>query len=129
MLAVKGKADGSGNGSEEKRTSRRSGVAKATATVAVGQTGNVARRRRQGKRSVVYADNKATKLIANHTRPTARTRHVDIRWFALQHWTELGLIILIHVPGTNDIADAMTKALGWILQQQKRATTTQLSDH
>ena len=64
----------------------------------------------------IYTDDEATFLVANHTRPATRTRHVDIRWFALQHWVELGLVILQHAPGTHNIADAMTKALGWILQ-------------
>jgi len=63
----------------------------------------------------VYIDNAATLLIANAERPTPRTRHMDIRWFAIQYWVALGLIVLEHIPGVHNIADVFTKILGWVL--------------
>jgi hypothetical protein len=40
---------------------------------------------------------------------------MDIRWFALQEWIHLDKdIILIHISGEINAADALTKALAWI---------------
>ena len=63
----------------------------------------------------VHIDNAATLGIANAQRPTQRTRHMDIRWFAMQYWVQLGLIVLEHIPGIHNIADVFTKVLGWVL--------------
>jgi hypothetical protein len=53
--------------------------------------------------------------MINAGKPTNRTRHVDIQLFAIQEWKNRGDIILSHIPGIINIADALTKALGWIL--------------
>jgi len=34
----------------------------------------------------IYEDNDSAIKIVNHSRPTDRSRHVEIRYFALQHW-------------------------------------------
>jgi hypothetical protein len=40
---------------------------------------------------------------------------MDIHWFALQEWIHLDKdIILIHIPGDVNAADALAKALAWI---------------
>jgi hypothetical protein len=57
----------------------------------------------------------ASIMMGNNVRPTDRTRHMDIRWFALQEWIHIDKdIILIHFPGEVNASDALSKALGWI---------------
>ena len=42
----------------------------------------------------MYIDNAGARQMANAQKPTRRTRHLDIRYFALTEWTEQDLIIL-----------------------------------
>jgi len=66
----------------------------------------------------IYEDNDSAIKIVNHSRPTDRSRHVEIRYFALQHWRLMKDIILIHLPGVLNPADVLTKALGWVLHHR-----------
>lgn len=69
--------------------------------------------------SPIYGDNMAAIMMANNTRPTDRTRHLDIRWFAIQEWIHLdGDIILLHIPGILNPSDAQTKALSFRLHHR-----------
>jgi hypothetical protein len=64
--------------------------------------------------SPMFGDNLSAIMMANNVRPTDRTRHMDIRWFALQEWIHVDKdIIVIHISGTINPADALTKALAW----------------
>ena len=66
----------------------------------------------------IFEDNEATIKIVNHDAPTERTRHMDIRFFALQDWKREGSVILKKISGTLEVADAWTKPLGWILHHR-----------
>jgi hypothetical protein len=66
----------------------------------------------------MYEDNEAAIAMINANKPTERSRHIDIQHFAIQQWKTRGEIIFHHIPGSINIADAMTKALGWILQHR-----------
>ena len=67
----------------------------------------------------VYIDNlSALKIINNNTSPTERTRHMDIRFFALQDWKEDEDIIMVHIKGTLNSSDDLTKNLGWVLHSR-----------
>jgi len=66
----------------------------------------------------IYKDNDSAIKIVNHSRPTDCSRHVEIRYFALQHWRLMKDIILIHLPGVVNPADMLTKALGWVLHHR-----------
>ena len=59
-------------------------------------------------------DNKSTMLIVNNDMPAERTRHVDIRFFAIQDWKKDKSIELLHVPGILNPSDDLTKPLGWV---------------
>ena len=48
-------------------------------------------------------------LSFNARVPTERTRHIDIRFFAIQGWKEQGDIILRHIPGIINPSDDLTK--------------------
>jgi len=66
----------------------------------------------------IYEANDSAIKIVNHSRPTDRSCHVEIRCFALQHWRLMKDIILIHLPGVGNPADMLTKALGWVLHHR-----------
>ena len=65
--------------------------------------------------SLIFEDNEATTLLANAQKPSTRTRHMDIRWFALCDWVERDLVILQRVPTSLNLADHFTKRLDRIL--------------
>ena len=46
--------------------------------------------------------------------PTKRTRHVDIRYFALLDWSRTGQLAAVPIPTDLNISDSMTKATGRI---------------
>jgi hypothetical protein len=65
--------------------------------------------------SPIFGDNLSSIMMANNVRPTDRTRHMDIRWFALQEWIHVDKdIIVIHISGIINPSDALTKALAWL---------------
>eukprot|EP00957_Ditylum_brightwellii_P196864 14998680-Ditylum_brightwellii.AAC.1 len=53
--------------------------------------------------------------MANNSRPNGQIRHIDISYFVLQEWVTYGNVKLAHIPGIADPADALTKALEWML--------------
>jgi len=61
--------------------------------------------------TVLYEDNNGALLMANAQQPTRRTRHIDIKHFALLDWVEQDMLILEHIPTSDNVADAMTKTL------------------
>jgi hypothetical protein len=66
----------------------------------------------------MYCDNLAAIAMINASKPTARSRHIDIQHFAIQHWRNIGDIIFHHIAGIINPSDAMTKALGWVLHSR-----------
>jgi hypothetical protein len=69
----------------------------------------------QNAPSPIFVDNISSIMMGNNVRPTDRTRHMDIKWFALQEWIHIDKdIILIHIPGEINASDALSKALAWI---------------
>ncbi len=53
--------------------------------------------------------------MANAQKPTSRTRHIDIKYFALCDWVESDLICLERIDTSINIADHLTKPLSRIL--------------
>jgi hypothetical protein len=68
--------------------------------------------------TVLYEDNESTIKIVNNERPTTRTRHMDISWFAIQEWHRNGDISLVHIPGVINPSDAQTKPLAFVLHHR-----------
>jgi hypothetical protein len=62
--------------------------------------------------TILYEDNQGTLQMANAQQPTRRTRHVDIKKFALLDWMEQDLIILHPITTKENAADTLTKSLG-----------------
>lgn len=63
----------------------------------------------------MFEDNNGALMMANAGQPTKRTRHIDIRHFALLDWVEQDLVILERIDTDKNPADALTKALARIL--------------
>jgi hypothetical protein len=61
--------------------------------------------------SVLYEDNDPCTTVTNAQKPTRRTRHMDIRYFALSDWVERDLIILERIHTAINRADHFTKIL------------------
>jgi hypothetical protein len=49
--------------------------------------------------------------MANAQQPTRRTRHIEIKHFALLDWVEQDLLTLVNIGTSDNAADAMTKPL------------------
>ena len=64
----------------------------------------------QDEATVLYEDNQGALLMANLQQPTKRTRHMDIRNFALQEWVQSDLLKLIRIDTSDNWSDVMTKA-------------------
>ena len=70
----------------------------------------------QKKPTPIHIDNmSALQIINNNTSPIERTRHLDIRYYAIQDWREAGDIIMEHIPGILNPSDRFTKPLGYVL--------------
>ena len=65
--------------------------------------------------SPVYEDNNAATAMANAGKPTTRTRHIDVRYFAICDWVERDLVLLERVDTSQNLADHFTKQLNRIL--------------
>jgi len=63
----------------------------------------------QLKLTRIFEDNASTIRIVNARVPAGRTRHIDIRFFAIQGWKEQGDIILHYIPGIINPSDDLTK--------------------
>jgi hypothetical protein len=44
--------------------------------------------------TLLYEDNDACTAMVNAQKPTPRTRHMDIKYFALSKWVECNLMLL-----------------------------------
>jgi hypothetical protein len=62
--------------------------------------------------TILYEDNNGALMMANSQQPTRRTRHMDIKKFALLDWVEQDLILLKTIKTAENAADGMTKPLG-----------------
>ena len=49
--------------------------------------------------------------MANAGQPTKRTRHMDTKYFAIQHWVHTDLINLHRINTSDNESDTMTKNL------------------
>ena len=66
----------------------------------------------QHEATVLYEDNQGALLMANAQQPTKRTRHMDIKTFAIQEWVEKDLLTLKRICTSDNYSDVMTKATG-----------------
>ena len=60
--------------------------------------------------NILYEDNQGALLMAKAGQPTKRTKHIDIKHFALQSWVEQDLITMHRIATCDNPADILTKA-------------------
>ena len=65
--------------------------------------------------TILYEDNDGATAMANAGKPTSRTRHIDIKFYAIQEWVERDLLILQRIDTAINMADHYTKPLPRIL--------------
>jgi hypothetical protein len=65
--------------------------------------------------TVAYEDNNGCTAMGNAQKPMVRTRHIDIKYFALREWIEHDLIHLERIDTSINITDHLTKPLSRIL--------------
>ena len=63
----------------------------------------------QDKATVLFEDNRGALLMAQQRQPTKRTRHMDVKYFAVSDWVEKDLITVTAIPTAENVADAFTK--------------------
>jgi hypothetical protein len=68
--------------------------------------------------TIIYVDNLAAIMMANAGKPTERSRHIDVQYFALLQWVKNGDVLLMHIPGNTNPSNALTKPLGWIIHHR-----------
>ncbi len=61
--------------------------------------------------TITYEDNKAFTAMPNTQKPTPRTCHMDIKYFAQCNWVEQDLIHLEQIDTKFNLADPFTKTL------------------
>ena len=73
----------------------------------------------QADPTLIYEDNKPTIDIVASQKPTEQTRHINIRFFAIQDWIhKIKDITLLHIPGVINPLDDLTKLLGRVLHER-----------
>jgi hypothetical protein len=65
--------------------------------------------------TIAYKDSNGCTAVGNAQKPTARTSHIDIKFFALCDWIECNLIQLERIDTSINIANHLTKPLSCIL--------------
>jgi hypothetical protein len=64
----------------------------------------------QHNASVLYEDNQGALMMAQAGQPTRRTRHIDIKHFAIQDWVTRDLLSFKRIHTSDNSSDALTKA-------------------
>ena len=61
--------------------------------------------------SPLHIDNQSAISVSKNPEHFGRMKHLDLRFFWLRDVVEEGIITPVHIPGTQQPADALTKAL------------------
>ncbi len=62
--------------------------------------------------TVIYEDNNGARLMTNAQQPTRRTRHVELKQFAVLQWVEDEQIIFGDIHTAYNISDSLTSQTG-----------------
>jgi hypothetical protein len=74
----------------------------------------------QDAATILYEDNDGATAMANAGKPTPRSRHIDIKFYALQEWVERDLLVLERIDTSINMSDHFTKPLTRILFYRHR---------
>ena len=56
--------------------------------------------------TIIFGDNDSSAAMANAGKPTSRSRHIDVKFYAIQEWTELDLILIKHIGTALNMKDS-----------------------
>ena len=62
----------------------------------------------QENATVLYEDNRGALLMAKQRQPTKRTRHMDVKYFAVSDWVERDLLNITSIPTSENIVTKQT---------------------
>ena len=68
----------------------------------------------QSNQTCIFIDNLADLYMINRKRPTARAKHIDTQWFAIQEWANKKEIIMKHLSSVLNASDNLTKPLSCV---------------
>ena len=66
----------------------------------------------QDSATTLYIDNNGALLMGNAQQPTRRTKHMDLKNFALLDWIERDLLIMKRIASPDNYTDPLTKPMG-----------------
>ncbi|GFH45233.1 hypothetical protein CTEN210_01707 [Chaetoceros tenuissimus] len=69
----------------------------------------------QSEATILHIDNNAALLMADASKPTKNSRHMDIKQFKLQEWVEKDIIEMKRIHTHDNRSDTLTKSLGQTL--------------
>lgn len=69
----------------------------------------------QSEATILHIDNNAALLMADASKPTKNSRHMDIKQFKLQEWVERDIINMKRIHTHDNRSDTLTKSLGQTL--------------
>ena len=70
--------------------------------------------------TILYGDNDGATAMANAGKPTKRSRHLDIKYYALQEFVERDLMIIARIATAQNMSDHFTKPLSKLLFYRHR---------
>jgi deoxyuridine 5'-triphosphate nucleotidohydrolase len=63
----------------------------------------------QERATTLYIDNNGALMMGNAQQPTRRTRHIDLKKFALLDWIQHDLMLMKRISTSDNCSDALTK--------------------
>jgi hypothetical protein len=69
----------------------------------------------QDAATTLYEDNDGATAMANAGKPTPQSRHINIKFYAIQEWVERDLVVLKRIDTLVNTADHLIKPLSRIL--------------
>lgn len=68
----------------------------------------------------MHVDNEGARLMAENCINNRKSRHIEVRYHAIRDWCKKLWLRIVHLPGTENLADIFTKPLGRVLLSKFR---------
>ena len=78
--------------------------------------------------AALFCDNMSAIDFAHNQKINDRTKHIDIAYHSTRELVESGELTLMHIPGTDNLADICTKGLPRPVLSQLCALITNVKD-
>jgi hypothetical protein len=66
----------------------------------------------QDAATILFIDNNGALMMGNAQQPTRRTRHLDLKKFAILDWIQCDLMIMQRIATADNCSDGLTKQTG-----------------